>query len=134
MADTDIPPAAEALLREHVHTFEELEVLVMLYRARPAAHDAEAIAAALKAPVEATREALAGLTARGLAAAADAARQYRYAADSHHDAAVAALDRAYEENRLAIMRRMSENAIGRMRTGAMRAFADAFVIGRKPDG
>jgi hypothetical protein len=41
----------------------------------------------------------------------------------------------YESNRIELMMLLSANAIERMRTGALRAFADAFVIGRnRKDG
>jgi hypothetical protein len=41
------------------------------------------------------------------------------------------LERVYAEQRLAVIKLMSDNAIERLRTGAARAFVDAFLIGRK---
>jgi hypothetical protein len=133
MSETDIPAAAVFLLRESVHTFEELETLAFLYGGRGTAWPESALAEALKIPVDAAREALLALESRGLAASEHAERQrYRYsAATIESEAAVGALVRAYHENRLGIVKLMSENAIHRMRTGAIRAFSDAFLIGRK---
>ena len=39
----------------------------------------------------------------------------------------------YETNRIAIMQLINANAIERVRRDAVRAFADAFVLGRKKD-
>jgi hypothetical protein len=133
MSESDISAAARLLLRESVHTFEQLEALVLLYGARGNAWPESAIAEALKIPAEAAREALLELESRGLAAGEhqEAAPRYRYAATSELDAAVRELVRAYHDNRLGVVKLMSDNAIHRMRTGAIRAFSDAFLIGRK---
>jgi hypothetical protein len=134
MSETDISAAARLLLHERVHTFEQLEALVLLYGARGNARPESAIAEALKIPAEAAREALLELESRGLAAGErqEAAPRYRYSAGTTElDAAVRELVRAYHDNRLGVVRLMSDNAIHRMRTGAIRAFSDAFLIGRK---
>jgi hypothetical protein len=133
MAETDIPEAAAALLRERVHTFEELEALVFVYRGRVDAWGPNAIATTLKLPLEATEEALIALGANGLLVTETGeVPRWRYGpATPDLDEAAAMLVRAYGENRLGIVKRMSDNAIHRMRTGAMRAFSEAFVLGRK---
>jgi hypothetical protein len=133
MSDTDIPAAARWLLRESVHTFEQLEALVLLSGARGNAWSESAAAEALKVPVEAAREALLELASRGLAASAhEEAPRYRYSPGTTElDAAVGELVRAYHDNRLGVVKLMTDNAIHRMRTGAIRAFSDAFLIGRK---
>jgi hypothetical protein len=132
MSETDIPAAAVSLLPESVHTFEELEALAFLYGGRGTAWPESAVAEALKIPVEAAREALLALESRGLAASGHTERRYRYStATTELEAAVGALVRAYHDNRLGIVKLMSDNAIHRMRTGAIRAFSDAFLIGRK---
>jgi hypothetical protein len=41
------------------------------------------------------------------------------------------LSQVYEQNRFEVIMLMSANAIERVRTGALRAFADAFLIRRK---
>jgi hypothetical protein len=51
------------------------------------------------------------------------------------DGAVTDLAQAYNENRLEVIKLMSANVIERVRTSAMRAFADAFLLGgKKKDG
>jgi hypothetical protein len=133
MSETDIPAAAGSLLRESVHTFEQLEALDFLYGGRGSAWPESAVAEALKIPVEAGREALRELESRRLAASEHGEEpRYRYSAGTTElDAAVRSLVRAYHDNRLGVVKLMSDNAIHRMRTGAIRAFSDAFLIGRK---
>lgn len=134
MAETELPAAAELLLRERVHSFEQLEALACVFRGRSRWWSASALAATLRVPAETAADALQALLARGLVAASDepTERRFCYAPSSAEiDAAVAALMRAYDDDRIAVIRRMSANAIERMRTGAMRAFSDAFLIGRK---
>jgi hypothetical protein len=41
------------------------------------------------------------------------------------------LAEAYGARRLEVMRALSKNAVERVRTSAIRMFADAFLIGRK---
>lgn len=134
MSETEIPAAARLLVRESVHTFEQLEALVLLHGGRGNAWPESAVAEALKIPAEAAREALLELASHGLAAVEhqEGPPRYRYAAGTNErDAAVRGLVRAYHDNRLGVVKLMSDNAIHRMRTGAIRAFSDAFLIGRK---
>jgi hypothetical protein len=44
---------------------------------------------------------------------------------------VDALTFAFEDERLALVRLMNENAVERVRTAAMRLFADSFVLGKR---
>jgi hypothetical protein len=134
MAETEIPAAAGLLLRERVHSFEQLEALACVFRERSRWWSADAVAAATRISVESATDGLQALLARALVQATrDAsALRFRYAPSSAEiDAAVAELVRTYDDNRIAVVKRMSDNAIERMRTGAMRAFSDAFVIRRR---
>ena len=49
------------------------------------------------------------------------------------DATIEALARVYEERRLDVIKRMTANAIERVRTAAIRTFSDAFLLRRKKD-
>jgi hypothetical protein len=136
MTGPEVAPAVRALIAERVHGFEQLEALLFLH-ARPNEEcSAEAVAAALRIPDSASVDALEDLVARGLAGARPGPpRTYRF--DPHTPelrAAVSGLERAYADQRLAVMKLMSEDAIVRLRSGATRAFADSFLIGRKKDG
>jgi hypothetical protein len=76
---------------------------------------------------------LADLVALELATARGAGGpEFRYApATVALDAGVSALARAYADQRLEIMKLISANAIERLRTAAIRAFSDSFLIRRK---
>ena len=61
-------------------------------------------------------------------------RLYTYAdEDSARDAIIGSLERLYRDEPIQIMQLMSANAIERLRTSTIRAFADAFVV-RKDKG
>ena len=133
MSGSEIAAPVRTLIAERVHGYEQLEAIVFLH-ARPTEDTTpEAVAGALRIPVEAAAEALEDLVKRGLASARESGRRaYRFdPATPELRAAVAALERAYAEQRLAIIKLLSDHAIERLRTGATRAFADSFLIGRR---
>lgn len=128
-----IDEAIRSFLQEHIRSYEDLEALLLL-RARSSTWEASAVAEALNLSEEVARETLEHLRRRGLSSAPEHARPRRYGyqpATAGLAQAVDMLAQAYEERRVAVMRLMSENAIARMRTSASRAFADAFVLGRR---
>lgn len=137
-APGDIPPAVAALLRTHVETYEQLEVLLVLHAAPDRAWRADALATELGARPELVATALAGLAASGLVAAAGTGlrTEYRYAPAAAADAAaVEALVQVHAAQRLELVKTMSANAIERVRAAAARTFADAFLLnGRRGDG
>ena len=93
MIGGDVPADVRELLRQHVRSFETLEVLLVLHGS----------------PHE------------------------RWRADSLAER-TGALAHACEQQRAELMSVMSTHAIERLRSGAMRAFADSFVFGqKKPD-
>lgn len=129
--------AAQDVLRERIESFEELEILLLLRAERSRAWSAEEAAQWLEVTAGVATQLLEKLRARDLVEVreSEGARSYFYGAGMPElDAAVAEIARGYEANRHEIMRLMSANAIERVRTSAMRAFADAFLWGRKKDG
>ncbi len=132
-----LPEDVLALLRERIESYEELETLLALERLRGADKTAEELGAAVHVGAALIEHALRSLEARALiergTPAAGSARElelrYLYApATPELDGAVRALARLYVEQPLSIIKVMSENAIQRVRTGAARAFADAFIL------
>jgi hypothetical protein len=129
-------PDIRALLGECVDSFEQLELLVLLRRER-GAWSAERAAAAIGATEDVAADALRVLAARRLVAAGQGGEPvWRYApAEPRLDEAAAAIERSYADNRLDVVKWMSENAIARVRDAAARAFADAFLLRKeKKDG
>ena len=133
-----LPEEVRALLRERVESYEELEILLALERLRGTGRTADELSTAVHVQVPLIERALRSLEAHGLIerriepVAGDARKpepRYRYApAGPELDRAVQALAKAYTEQPIPIIKLMSENAIQRMRTGAARAFADAFIL------
>lgn len=124
-----------ALLRDCIDSFECLEVLLLLRRER-VAWTAEGLCARLNIRPPLLDDALASLVRARLTSTTDrnAHMLYTYA-DEHfiQDAMVGRLECAYRDNPIEIMQLMSANAIERLRTSTIRAFADAFVV-RKDKG
>ena len=132
MSETDdLPEDVRALLHEHIESYEQLEVLLLLRRERYEEWTVEGLATRLHVREELVGSALEGLRADGLVTATAAAPAARFAyrpASSGLDAAAGRLDREYAERPIRIIQLMSANAIDRVRTAALHTFADAFVL------
>jgi hypothetical protein len=133
----DLPEDVCALLNEHIESYEQLEVLLLMRRERYEEWTVAGLAARLHVRAELIGSALEGLKAGGLVTATSAAPAPRFAyrpTSSGLDAAAGRLEREYAERPLRIIQLMSTNAIERLRTAALHAFADAFVLKDENDG
>ena len=133
MTDSDFPAEARAWLFDHIQTYEHLEIMLLAHKQRDRDWTADSVGVALKLPTTSAAEVLADLTASGLLERRETTSPvFRYRPASRgHEHVVDCLVRSYEEDRLNVIKLMTANALDRVRTGAMRAFADAFVVGRK---
>jgi hypothetical protein len=132
----DLAEDVRALLHEHIESYEQLEVLLLLRRERYEDWTAAALAARLHVREELIGSALERLKAGGLVALTATAPAPRFAyrpASSGLDAAAGRLDREYAERPIRIIQLMSANAIDRVRTAALHTFADAFILKKKDD-
>ena len=124
-----------AFLRDYIDSYECLEVLLLLHRERTS-WTAEALSTRLKTRAPLIDDALASLV-RSRLVIADGRKMltsYSYAdEDGAKDAIVGSLERVYRDEPIKIMQLMSANAIERLRTGALRAFADSFVLRKDKD-
>lgn len=130
---------AKALLRDHIESFEQLEILLLLHRRRSDTLDSDAVALDLKLDPDIVSESLVHLSRARLAVRVEGRpRLFRYGPDRPGlDAAVSNLAESYDDNRLEVINLMNTNAIDRVRTSAMRAFANSFLLGgggKKNDG
>ena len=129
-----VAEAVRAFLRDYIDSFESLEMLLLLRRERTAC-TAEELCRRLKTRAPLIDDALASLV-RGRLVNTDQnpLTLYTYAdEDPARDAIVGSLERLYRDEPIQIMQLMSTNAIERLRTSTIRAFADAFVV-RKGKG
>jgi hypothetical protein len=130
-----IPEPVSALLNEHIASFEQLLILLLLHRTNPKRWSTNAIADQLGIPDD-LADALMGLKAAALIKEETAGQQSLFVfAPATADIAntVVALQQSYQNHPAAIMRLMSENAIARVRGAAHRAFSDAFLIRKGKD-
>jgi hypothetical protein len=133
---TDLPADVRALLHEHIESYEQLELLLLLRRERYEEWTIPGLAARLHVGEELVGSALEGLKLGGLVAITAATPAPRFAyrpVSSGLDTAAGRLDREYHERPIRIIQLMSANAIERLRTAALHTFADAFVLHKKKD-
>jgi DNA-binding transcriptional ArsR family regulator len=121
------------LLDTHVESFEKLELLMLLRRA-PGSQTAGELALALSLGADEIRETAAALSAAGLVTRAPDGRISLAPQTAEQRAALDELARVYEEDRIVLVKAIAETAMERLRSLAGRAFADAFVIRKKPPG
>lgn len=133
MASDEIPESIKAFLFERIHSHEELEVVLLMARADELRWTEEAIAAELKIAVSLVRDALKALRNRDIVDALTENARTHFRTRENQKAPLAQLVQLYDQQRLEIVMLMSANAIERVRTGAMRTFADSFFLGRKRD-
>lgn len=126
--------AVRAFLRDYIDSFESLEVLLLLRRERTAC-TAEELCRRIKTRAPLIDDALASLVrSRLVNTDQNMLTLYTYAdEDPARNAIVGSLERIYRDEPIQIMQLMSTNAIERLRTSTIRAFADAFVV-RKDKG
>lgn len=135
MAVDDLPERIRAFLFDHIHSFEELEMVALMQRDPALRWTEERMAEALRISPASTRDALKALVNRGMVRTIPERETIVYAPSEEHQRELAELAALYAARRLEIVMQMSANSIERMRTGAMRTFADCFFVGRnRKDG
>ena len=118
-------------LRDHVAGYEELQALLFVARAAGQDWTDSEVALSLNVPVEPISSALESLVSTGMVEVVRRGNltAYRYAPTTDVlREAVVELQRAYSEQPLTVIQMMSANALERVRTAALRRFADAFRL------
>lgn len=129
----ELPADVGTLLFEHIESYEQLEILLLLQQNRGADWTAARLCGHLKISDEMVAESLTVLQNGGLVIRRTelAPIAYAYAPVSLAlEETVSRLAAAYSQRPLSIIRLMSSNAIQRVRNGSMRALAESFVLGR----
>jgi hypothetical protein len=125
-----------AFLFEHVEDLEELEILAFLHARREGATLA-GIADGVRFPVSTVLAVLERLAAQGtVSCSALEPAEYRFeTSDAVVRERFEEVFAAYRTNPSVVMKLMTSNAIDRVRTAAMRRFADSFRLkGPKSNG
>jgi hypothetical protein len=115
----------QAFLREHITSYEQLEISLLLQRDPSTAWTPAAVAAALSMSQPAALAALEHLERLEVlrSRAEQDERVFSPCVEpTRHSAELERLSRAYEQDRTRLMRIMNRNAIERVRARAMQAF------------
>jgi hypothetical protein len=136
MGPSELPEDVQRLLREQIESYEQLELLLLLRRERDGPWTEEILTARLGISTSLVLSALAELQAAGFVEerAHGSAKRYAYRVQSDNvEATVARLEQTYREYPIQVVKLMSANAIERVRTAALRTFADAFILKKDKD-
>jgi hypothetical protein len=122
------------LLRDFITSFEMLEIFLLLHANAGRDWSAAEVADHVRIVDDLVARALESLRTRRLIRGSPPLppARFQYSPDIR-DLADAAdeLARDFTERRAAVLSTMSTNAIERLRSGALNAFADAFILGSK---
>lgn len=132
MTGDPIPGDVRTLLRQHIESYEQLQILLLMARAPDRAWSSSVLCSSLNVPSQLIDLALESLAKRQLLELrSGSAHEFVIAAaDPAQIAAIQGLAQVYEQMPVEVIKLMSANAIERLRSGALRAFAEAFVIGK----
>ncbi|HVO47908.1 MAG TPA: helix-turn-helix domain-containing protein [Steroidobacteraceae bacterium] len=135
MSFRPLPAQVRALLGTTVGSHEQLAILLHLHRDPTLKLTARELGSRLRITESLVETALAELCTAGLLErdGSGTPTRYAYRASEELGMAVAALDREYDANPVEVIRFMTTSAIERLRTSALKAFADAFILTRKRD-
>lgn len=137
MTQAGLDEELRQFLMVHVHSFEDLEVLLLARRRKGQKFDADDAARTLKVDPELTAASLAKLVgAELLTERSGRPTVYEYSAEGVLADRVEELAKAYDEQRLAVITTIGSNAIVRVKSSAIKTFAEAFLLrkDRKKDG
>jgi hypothetical protein len=130
-----LPEPLRVFSRDHVSSFEQLRALLCLARGEGRAWSPKDAALATGLPVELVKGALEELAQAGplvVASPGSDGTTYAFAPGSATARAlVAELARVYDEEPLALIRMMNDNALERVRSTAARRLAEAFRLDRE---
>lgn len=128
---SELTPDVQILLRDHIESYEQLEMLLLMRSDTVASWTEEMLGERLRMTLSLVQAALAGLKLAGFveARAHGSAQRYSYLGQSANvETTISRLAAAYRENPIPIIKLMSANSLERLRTAALRTFADAFIL------
>jgi hypothetical protein len=134
--NSPLSDAVQELVREHVNSFEKLEILLLMRQNPLTRWTFETISTRFNLPSSVVDTALKELVASDLLEAVGSGidRVFRYAPRSQQlSDAVDELASSHQIDRLALTRFLATSSMQRMRSSLVKAFADAFRV-RGPKG
>jgi len=129
---TTLPHAVHELLENRIDSFEKLELVLALAQAPRATLSIEELSRALTLSREDIRQVANELRGASLVHVTTNSELQLLPPTQREHTAIEQLVAAYREDRFAVVQAMAEISLARIRGLASRAFADAFIIGKKP--
>lgn len=114
-------------VEDHVQGFEDLEVLLLMTRSPGSSWTAVSLAEAAFIPPDTVLPVLERLTQRNMVEQSSDGT-FRFLPTCEHAGAIAELRAAYDVNRVEVIALIAASAMERVRTGAIRTFAEAFRL------
>lgn len=134
--DNELPPDVQKFLHAHIASYEQLELLLALRGDQARSWTEEALCERLSINPASLRGAVEGLqSGHFLATRAQGGESYYSYLPQREDveATIGRLAATYREYPIPIIKHMSANAIERLRSAALRTFADAFILRKDKD-
>lgn len=129
-----LSPALRDLLDTGIDSFEKLEVVVGLHRDAARRGSQEELATALALGRDEMRKLVGELERAGLLARDGADTLVLAPQSAEASTALVELVRLYDVDKISLVKAILDRAMARLRNLAGRAFSDAFVIRKKPEG
>jgi hypothetical protein len=121
-------------LRDQIHTYEQLEILVRIGRDSASEHSIALLVDDLNMDSTTGRALVDQLAIAGvLTVRRDAAGDWVRCQETLRPL-VTRLAEIYDADRIQVISEMTQNAVERVRNSALRTFSSAFLLGRKSDG
>ncbi len=126
----ELPEWTRQFLREHVSSIEQLEILLHLYEKWPQSETSSEVAQAVYLSPDSVRGRLNAFAEKGLVVRSGPEPwHYSLASkESGYGRQIGELAQLYKERRVSIINEIFSNPIA-----AIQTFADAFIIGKKPN-
>lgn len=134
MAEFVVSGEVLAFMREHIESYEQVEVLILLRAHREQSWTSSAVATHLRITTTMASEALRFLCRENILSVQVGPSEllFKYAPrPAELGELVNRFVQAYDAHRLEVMKLMTANALERLRTKALRKFSDSFLIARK---
>jgi len=135
VAESDSDRDVQRFLLENLESHEQLRSLLLIAKAPDRDWTAQQVADALKLPPASAHDVLQHLSRRSLLKGRGAVDEMLFTYVPEQAAVVQRLDQICGDEPHVVMKWMNANALERVRSSAIKTFADAFLLRKKkPDG
>jgi len=134
MAEDDPDRDVKRFLLENLESYEQLQSLLLIAKAPDKDWTAKSVAETLRLPSASAHSALEHLSRRRLLNGRGEVDAMLFKYHPEHASVVQRLDEICCAQLHVVLRWMNANALERVRSEAIKTFADAFLMKKKPDG